>query len=164
MKTILLLRHAKSSWSNPSLTDHERPLKKRGLRDAPMMGKLLKSQDLLPDLIISSSAIRALMTAELVAESCGYGGQVVASPALYHAEPESYVEAMQQAGDGHEVLLIVGHNPGLEDLLEQLVGQWRRMPTAALAEVRLDIDDWADLTLEGEGELTNLWLPREVRP
>jgi len=148
MKTILLLRHAKSSWSNPSLTDHERPLKKRGLRDAPMMGKLLKSQDLLPDLIISSSAIRALMTAELVAESCGYGGQVVASPALYHAEPESYVEAMQQAGDAHEVLLIVG----------------RRMPTAALAEVRLDIDDWADLTLEGEGELTNLWLPREVRP
>ena len=76
MKTLLLLRHAKSSWSDPTLPDHDRPLNKRGIHDAPRMGKLLRHEHLMPDLILSSTAVRAKKTAELVAKACKYKGEI----------------------------------------------------------------------------------------
>lgn len=162
MKTLLIMRHAKSSWSNPSLSDHERPLKERGRRDAPMMGRLIRSQELTPGVIISSSAERALMTADAVADACSYEGELKITRELYHGDTEDYVQVIQRLGSNHDIIMVVGHNPGMEELLEQLVGQWHRLPTAALAEVQLDIEDWTDLTEDEEGELVNLWLPREV--
>lgn len=162
MKTLLVMRHAKSSWSNPSLTDHERPLNDRGHRDAPKMGRLIRGEDLNPGLIISSSARRALMTAKAVAHACGYEGELSITRELYHGDAEDYVLVAQQLGVHHEIVMLIGHNPSMEELLEQLVGQWHRMPTAALAEVRLDIDDWLGFAPDEEGMLVNLWLPREV--
>lgn len=162
MKTLLILRHAKSSWSDASLSDHDRPLNKRGKRDAPKIGNLLRENELAPDLIVSSSARRALKTAEAVAAACEFDGQIIATRDLYHADPESYFSALRQLGGQNDVVMVVGHNPGIEELLEGLTGEWARMPTAALAEVKIDARDWSGMSVETSGDLANLWLPREL--
>ena len=162
MKSLLILRHAKSSWSHPGLSDHDRPLNKRGKRDAPRMGKLLLDEDLLPDLIISSTAKRARKTASRVVKASGYGGKVVKARDLYHAFPEDYVSVLRKLAAKNKCVMIVAHNPGLEELLETLTGQAERLPTAALAQVSLPIDRWRALTLETKGTLVNLWRPKEM--
>ena len=162
MKTLLILRHAKSSWRDAGLADHDRPLNKRGLRDAPRMGRLLRQEDLLPDLIISSSAVRARKTAQMVIEAMGYDGELRLARELYAAEPEAYLDTLQSLPDGFERVMVIGHNPGLEELLELLTGDWQRLPTAALAQVELDLGTWQDLGDETQGRLANVWLPREL--
>ncbi|MGB7661527.1 MAG: histidine phosphatase family protein [Nitrososphaeraceae archaeon] len=91
MKTLLIMRHAKSSWKEQDLPDYDRPLNKRGKNDAPRMGKLLKDEDLVPDLIMSSTAVRAKKTAELVAKTRKYKGKIVLDRSLYGAEPAAYL-------------------------------------------------------------------------
>lgn len=162
MKTLLILRHAKSSWGNAMLTDYERPLNKRGKIDAPRMGKLLREQDLVPDLIITSSAERALATAEAVALASGYEQEIQTTRSFYHADPEPYIEALQKLDDSCERVMVVGHNPGMEELVEALTGLWERMPTAALAQIALPINHWRELDEETTGELVNLWRPKEL--
>ncbi len=162
MKTLLILRHAKSSWDNSSLADHDRPLNKRGKRDAPKMGRLLAREDLTPDLIISSTAERALTTAEFVAISADYDNEIQITRQLYHAGPEEYIEVLQQVDDTYRRVMVVGHNPGMEDLVEELGGQYHRMPTAALVQFELPIDSWADLDEGTTGRLVNIWRPKEI--
>jgi phosphohistidine phosphatase len=162
MKTLLVLRHAKSSWKNADLADHERPLKKRGKRDAPRMGKLLLEIEMTPNLIISSSAERALATAELVALSCGYEQEISVSRQLYHADTEDYLAVLRKQGEPHERVMVVGHNPGMEALVEDLTGDYQRMPTAALVQIQLPIDSWTDFTEEVSGELVGVWRPKEL--
>lgn len=162
MKTLLILRHAKSSWSDASLADHDRPLNKRGKRDAPKMGGVLREEGLVPDLIVSSSAKRALKTAEAIAEACEFDGQIVTTRDLYHADPESYFSVLRHLGGQNDVVMVVGHNPGLEELLEDLTGEWQRMPTAALAKVRIDAFNWSGVSATTKGRLVKLWLPREL--
>ena len=94
MKTLLIMRHAKSSWKEQDLPDHDRPLNKRGKNDAPRMEKLLKDEDLVPDLIMSSTAVRAKKTAELVAKTCKYKGKIVLDRSLYGAEPAAYLKIL----------------------------------------------------------------------
>jgi len=161
MKILLVLRHAKSSWANNQLADHDRPLKGRGKRDAPRMGRLISSQDLVPDLIISSSARRALSTAQLVSQACGYDSEIEVTREFYHADPEIYLEHIAYLPDDVNVVMVVGHNPGIEELVEEFSDTWQRMPTTALAEIRLDLDKWSELDGETRGELANLWIPRE---
>src|SRR5512138_2218530 len=96
MKTLLLLRHAKSSWKHPELGDHDRPLNKRGKRTAPLLGALLQDQGLIPDLILCSSAVRTHDTAFLVAKACHYVGEIKQTHTLYLAEPQTYVEVLRQ--------------------------------------------------------------------
>ena len=162
MKTLLVLRHAKSSWRESELADHDRPLNKRGKRDAPRMGELIRADGLLPDLVLTSSARRALTTAELVAEASGYDGEIQVSRDLYAAGPEEFIEALCALPDALDTVLVVGHNPGLEELVETLTEEAPAMPTAALAQITLDIERWADLEKEGAGKLVNLWLPRTL--
>jgi phosphohistidine phosphatase len=162
MKTLLVLRHAKSSWRESELSDHDRPLNKRGKRDAPRMGELIRAEDLLPDLILTSSARRALTTAELVAEASGYEGEIQVSRDLYAAGPEEFIDALCALPDGFDSVLVIGHNPGLEELVEVLTEEAPAMPTATLAQVALDIDRWVDLEGEGAGRLVKLWLPRTL--
>src|SRR6266496_5933668 len=99
MKSVLVLRHAKSSWKHPELADHDRPLNKRGKRDAPLIGRLLKKEDLVPESIISSTAIRARATAEAVAKASSYKGEIVLNKSLYAAGPEAYLDAMHDVSD-----------------------------------------------------------------
>ncbi|MCA9872376.1 MAG: histidine phosphatase family protein [Anaerolineales bacterium] len=162
MKTLLVLRHAKSSWSNDYLADHERPLNDRGKQDAPRMGRLLQAEDLTPDLIISSSAERALTTAELVALNCGYDNEIAVTRRFYHADAEDYLAVLGEVDDAYEQVMVVGHNPGMEELVEDLTGESVRMATAGLAYLQLDIDSWRDLTLDTLAKLQALWLPKEL--
>jgi phosphohistidine phosphatase len=162
MKTLLILRHAKSSWSDASLSDHDRPLNGRGRRDAPMMGALLRDEGLIPEVIICSSARRAQETAEFVADESGYEGEVIVTRELYHADSDGYLDAAREYGGESEIVMLIGHNPGIEELVESLTGGWQRMPTAALAEVRLGVDHWSEVEDDAAGSLVNLWSPRTL--
>ena len=162
MKTLLIMRHAKSSWDLPDLSDHDRPLNERGKRDAPRMGKLLLEQKLVPDLIVSSTAKRARKTAAKVAASSGHQGEVTHQDFLYHGDRADLVAMLRELPAGVECLLIVGHNPDSESLLESITAQYVEMPTAAVAHVELDIQHWQDLPEQPVGTLVQVWRPREL--
>ena len=164
LKTLLILRHAKSSWSDSAPVDHMRPLNTRGRRDAPRIGDLLREQRLIPDLILSSDAVRARVTAEAVAETARYAGKILLDPNLYLASSARIVAVLRAVGETTtDTVMIVGHNPGLEDLVVQLTGESEDLPTAALAHVVLPIDQWRDLTMSTRGALLMLWRPKDLR-
>ena len=162
MKTILIMRHAKSSWDDDRLHDHDRPLNKRGKLNAPRMGRLLRELDLVPDFILTSSARRARDTVEAVADQSGFGGDVRVEDDLYAAPPEACIEALAAIEDSCQCILIVGHNPGLEEMLEALTGEQEVLPTAAIAQVDLPIQSWQELTDETPGKLIKVWRPKEL--
>lgn len=162
MKELLVMRHAKSSWKNMSLTDHQRPLNKRGKADAPRMGALLKRMELTPELILCSTAERALTTAEFVALSSDYEEEIGLCAEFYHAEPETYIEELRTVDDKYGRIMVVGHNPGMEELVEMFSGNLIHFTTANIAHIRLSIDNWASFTEEATGTLLNLWRPKEI--
>jgi phosphohistidine phosphatase len=164
MKTLLILRHAKSSWKEQDIPDHDRPLNKRGKNDAPRMGKLLKDEDLIPDLIISSTAVRAKKTAELVAKACKYKGKINFNHSLYGAEPAAYLKILEGLSDKHIVALVVGHSPSVEETVELLTGQLDViMPTCALSQISLPIQNWAELKKQKiKGKLLNVRKSKEL--
>ena len=162
MKLLSILRHAKSSWGDSSLDDHDRPLNNRGLRDAPRMGALIRKQGLVPETILSSTARRARDTALAAAEAAGFPDEVRFSRTLYGADPDTWLEALGELPDTVGHALVVGHNPGLEELLSLLVGEAQVMPTAALAVVELPIQSWRDVNPGTRGSLRALWRPREL--
>ncbi|MHC5114601.1 MAG: SixA phosphatase family protein [Planctomycetota bacterium] len=162
MKTLLILRHAKSSWKDPHLADHDRPLNKRGRRDAPRMGRLLEEEGLVPNVVLCSTAARARATIELALDACAYGGEVVYDDTLYHAEPEEVLAALANVPDHAERVLVVGHNPGHEALLVELTGVFEVMPTAALAQIELPIERWTDLDDAVRARLVRVWRPKEL--
>jgi phosphohistidine phosphatase len=162
MKTLLLLRHAKSSWKHPELADHDRPLNKRGKRTATQVSTLLQEEDLIPNLIICSSAMRAHTTALLVAKACAYAGEIKRIRKLYLAETQTSIEVLRQVGEKHARVLVVGHNPGLEALIEALTGEAMAMPTAALAKVELALKRWSVLDTDTDCKLVNVWLPKDL--
>jgi phosphohistidine phosphatase len=145
MKTLLLLRHAKSSWKNPELKDFDRPLNKRGLKAAPLVGALMRERKLSPDLIISSPAVRARMTAALVAESGGLQTELRYDERIYEAEVPALVKVVSQIDEAAATVAIVGHNPGLQELLKFLTDEEHEFPTGALALVSLKLDKWSNV-------------------
>ena len=161
MKTLLIMRHAKSSWKHPELADRDRPLNKRGEKDAPRMGKVLKHADILPQLIYTSTALRASKTAETVAEKIGYKNEIIYKDSLYMAEPATIVEVLRETQDEIKRVMVVGHNPGMEGLAQMLSRKVESLCTAAIACIKLPIDHWKDLTLEVEGKLVKSWEPKE---
>jgi phosphohistidine phosphatase len=162
MKSVLLLRHAKSSWKHPDLNDQDRPLNKRGKRDAPIMGRLLKRKDLVPDIIISSTAIRARSTAEALAKASGYKGEIILNKSLYAARPEAYLGLMRDLSVQYVRVLIVGHNPGLEELVEMLTGEIHLIPTCSLAHVKFRVGKWSDIDNKIKGQVADIWRPRDL--
>ncbi len=160
MKTLLLMRHAKSSWKQPELADRDRPLNKRGEKDAPKMGKLLKHEELIPQRILSSTAERACKTAEAVAEKAGYKAEIEYVDALYMAEPAGILELVKGSPDDLKRVLVVGHNPGMEGLAQILSRKVVSLPTAAIACIKLPIDSWQELEMSVEGKLKKLWKPK----
>ena len=162
MKTLLVLRHAKSSWKHRDTSDHDRPLNKRGKRDAPRMGRVVAAQGLRPDVIVSSTAKRARWTADEVARHSGYEGAVQLERRLYLASPDEIVDVVRAVAGAARRVLVVGHNPGLEDLVARLAGRPETLPTAALAEIHLSIRAWKDLDTTSAGILAGVWRPREL--
>jgi phosphohistidine phosphatase len=165
-KELLIMRHAKSSWDNPNVSDHDRPLNRRGLKTAPSMSQWLVTQDLLPDRVLSSTAQRALSTAEIMLE--GFRDSRIeldVHAALYHAAAEEYLRWLSLLPDGVHRAMVVGHNPGLEELVLALTGFDVAMPTAAIAHVILEIDDWKNLVDGKPGkvhQLIGVYRPKDL--
>jgi phosphohistidine phosphatase len=162
MKTLLLLRHAKSSWKDSDLDDHERPLNKRGKKDAPRMGQLLKDEGLVPDLILASSAKRCRKTADHVIHTSGYRGETRITGDLYEANATRLRQALAGLPDGVSRVLLIAHNPGLEELLEPLAGAYTPLSTSALAQIDLSIERWGEFTSETPGKVVQVWQPQEL--
>ena len=160
MKRLLVLRHAKSSWADASLDDWQRPLNDRGRRDAPRVGAWLRDRSLVPDLIVTSDAVRARETAAAVATAAGYTREIVVEPSLYHATPADAVAVLKSIGNQTaRTVLIVGHNPGLEDLVSRLSGEHHDLVTAALVELAVPIDRWSELDLTIAATIGETWQP-----
>jgi phosphohistidine phosphatase len=164
MKTLYLLRHAKSSWTEDGLADFDRPLNARGLKAAPFMGSLIADKGLVASIAISSPAKRAWTTAELVKEAGGASSEIRLDDRIYEASPQMLRRVVAEVDDEHDSALIIGHNPGLEGLIYFLTGTLEPMPTAALAVISLDISSWADVDAS-VGDVVRVYRPREeVRP
>jgi phosphohistidine phosphatase len=162
MKSVLILRHAKSSWKHPDVNDHDRPLNKRGMRDAPYMGHLLQNEHLVPDLIISSTAKRAYSTAKAVAKAAGYEGDIVLNQSLYAAPPTAYIDVLRNLSNEYTRVLMVGHNPGLEQLVNMLSREEHVMPTCSLVHVQLRINSWTEINNKTKGKLLRMWKLRDL--
>lgn len=163
MKTLLLMRHAKSSWKDANLKDHERPLNKRGRQDAPRMGQLLIDRELLPQKILCSSAVRARQTAEALRDSVDYLSDIEYLDRLYLSEADEYLSVLREIPDELERVMVIGHNPGMETLLQILSGRIEALPTAVIAHLVLPISQWSQLNGDTEGELIEIWRPKELR-
>jgi phosphohistidine phosphatase len=142
MKTLYILRHAKSSWDNPNLADFERPLNKRGMEAAPFMGEIIFKNKFQPDVLLSSPAKRAKQTAVLVKEVGGIGAGIQYDERIYEASPQTLAQVISELDSKSDSAMLVGHNPGLESLIRYLTGEIHAMPTAALAIVDLEVDCW----------------------
>jgi len=144
MKTLTLVRHAKSSWKDGSLSDRERPLNKRGKRDAPVMGKRIVEAGIRPSLIISSPAVRAWTTAKIFAKALTYPVEFLQrEDGLYLASLDNLLDAIATQDAGFNNLMLIAHNPGLTDLANYLVpGLTSNVPTTGVVSVQLECDDW----------------------
>ncbi|WP_334078399.1 SixA phosphatase family protein [Microbulbifer sp. M83] len=147
MKKLTLIRHAKSSWDDPSLNDFDRPLNKRGERDLPAMAKRVRDFGLVPDYLLTSGAVRALTTARAVADALQLEpGQVKVEPELYACSSRELLQQLQRQSDRWRHLMVVGHNPGLENLACYLTDErLAKFPTAAVLHLHLHITRWTDL-------------------
>jgi len=147
MKTLYLLRHAKSSWSFDDLTDQERPLNDRGRNDAPRMGQALAKRGIKPDVLVSSSAVRALSTAVLVARELGFAHEkITVDPAIYRADTDALLSIVRALPNAAESALVVGHNPTITNTVNALSNStFNDLPTAAVVCVRFSTDRWDEV-------------------
>ena len=159
MKTLFILRHAKSSWSERDLADFERPLNERGMKAASFMGELMAQNEFQPSVILSSPAVRAKQTALLVKEFGKLDAGIRFEHGIYEASPQSLLQVLSEIDDSYDSAMLVGHNPGIEGFIRYLTGNPEPMPTAALAVIDLDIDNW-NAANDGCGELTNVYRPK----
>ncbi|HCA57930.1 MAG TPA: hypothetical protein DEP46_08125 [Blastocatellia bacterium] len=160
MKTLLLMRHAKSSWTDPSLSDFERPLNERGRRAAPFMGGVLKREGLIPDHIICSPANRTKETAELVQAAVELDLEIGNDARIYEATAGELIDVVSEMPETSSRALLIGHNPSSEQFLQIMTGAIEAMPTAALAVIDLEIGSWAEIA-PGKGKLRRLFRPKE---
>ena len=145
MKTLFILRHAKSSWDNADLADYDRPLNSRGLGEATFMGNLLYQHQIQPDLILSSPAKRTKQTAVLVKETGQLEKKIQYEEKIYEASPLALLQIVSGIEDKNETVLLIGHNPGLEGLIKILTGKEHELTTASLVKINLQIEKWNDV-------------------
>ena len=144
MPALMLLRHAKSNWKADYAHDRDRPLNKRGVRSARAVGRFVAHYELVPDLVLTSPAVRAATTAKLAAEAGSWNTEIVTVPELYGAEP-SGVLGLTRRINGADRAIVVGHEPAMSGFLGRMTGSHLRVPTGALASLRLFYSRWADL-------------------
>jgi phosphohistidine phosphatase len=170
MKTLVLLRHAKSAWDNADLPDIDRPLSPRGRKAAPLMGERLKKAGYRPDFILCSTAKRARETLDLIAPSLPKKAKVQQVKELYMAVPREMLNVLAKVPDSAETTLLIGHNPGIGSLAGWLAGEGdseslakirRKFPTAAAAVITFDAARWSDVAGEG-GKLVAFLRPRDA--
>ena len=160
MKTLFVLRHAKSSWDDPDLADFDRPLNDRGRKAAPFMGDVMQRNGFVPNVILSSPAARAKETAMLVNSGSASNAEIEYEDRIYEASPQTLLQVAAAIDDRHESAMMVGHNPGIEGFIRFLTGKMEPMPTAALAVVDLDISKWEQIGA-GSGRLRKIIRPKD---
>lgn len=148
MKKLYIIRHAKSSWKDESLSDFNRPLNKRGKKDAPLMGNRLRDKNIIPDIIISSPALRAKTTAEIIAKLVHYNQEIIFDERVYEATPAELHAIVTGVDDKNSVLFLVGHNPGLNMLAEAYVEFDENIVTCGIVEIAFDCNRWADISAD----------------
>lgn len=161
MFTLLIMRHAKSDWDNPEISDFERPLNPRGLKAAPFMGTVIRKNFATPDLIISSPAKRAKQTAVLVKEAAGIESEIQYRDNIYEASPSILLNLVSNLKTIYSSVVLIGHNPGLENFIRILTGETPSMPTAAIAKIDLSINDWNEIKPDC-GTLHLILRPKEL--
>jgi phosphohistidine phosphatase len=164
MKTLFLVRHAKSSWKHPELSDRDRPLNQRGLADTPRMGKRLAARQDVPELIVSSPANRALTTAWMLAAEIGFDpADVMVDEDIYGADPEDLLDIISGFPNHCERAMLVGHNPTLTELTNQLTGAAiDNIPTCGIAVIYFATTTWTTIE-DGKGQLLEFDYPKKVR-
>ena len=162
MKTLLVLRHAKSSHEDGSLKDIDRPLNERGIGDATLMGDVIHKRKIQPDLIVASPAERVRQTAQLALKAAVLDVEVTFVERIYEANARGLFKVLMDVADTSNTVMLIGHNPGLEDLLERLTGEAITLPTAALAVVELNVEHWTEVRT-GAGKLTFRVTPKELK-
>jgi phosphohistidine phosphatase len=167
---LMLLRHAKSDWNRPGLSDHDRPLNARGREAAPKIGTYMARHALMPDLIVASTATRVRETLDLALPAFKTAPKVKREPRLYEAAPETLMKVAQETPRTVGTLMLVGHNPGLAELASLLVATGKaearrrlaeKFPTGALAVIDFDLDDWRKLEPQS-GRLDRFVVPRAL--
>ena len=148
MKKLFIIRHAKSDWNDTSLDDFDRPINKRGEKNAPFMGQLIAKKNIKPDLIISSPALRAITTAKLIAKEVNYEKTITPNQYIYEAYVTSLQEIVQYIHDSNETVFLVGHNPGVSALAYMLCDLKENLPTCSIVEIEFDCNSWMDACKE----------------
>ena len=162
MKTVILLRHAKSSGDSPAASDFQRPLNSRGIRDAPRIGAWIAKQGIRPDWVLCSAATRAQETLVGLQVTLDLDANITITNDLYLAPPTTAIQLLSQIDDSAKCSLVIAHNPGMEGLLWGLCGVDNSMPTCALAVIELPIDSWLAIDLNCQGTLQYYITPREL--
>lgn len=165
MKTLYLLRHAKSSWDDPDLKDFERPLNGRGLRDIPVIADRFNARNCSVDCIVSSPAMRTKTTARLFSEAVAYKGEtIVSNSELYFAGVGMFLKATKLMDESCHAAMLVGHNPAITEFVNAMVGETaetiENIPTCGLVQMELAIDDWGDASL-GTARLVEFDFPKK---
>lgn len=161
MKTLLLLRHAKSSWKDATVTDHDRRLNERGRKAAEVMRRFMKEKDLDLDLILSSSSARTRETVGILFAGISPAPEIRFDDGLYLASAATLLETVTALEEDLNQVLLVGHNPGIAELCFRLTGADHRFPTATLASIRLNAENWSNVERTG-GRLEWLVTPKEL--
>ena len=163
MKKLFIVRHAKSSWDFPELSDYDRPLNKRGKRNAPEMGHRLATRNVNPDALVTSPAKRAVATARRIADKISFPLALIKKePQLYHGSINDMIEIIKAVKNDVDILMIFGHNPGLTDLANQLSGSdIYNIPTCGIVEIDFEISSWKDLELVS-GKLISFDYPKKI--
>lgn len=161
MKTLYLLRHAKSSWGDSSLRDFDRSLNDRGRASAPLIGKHLASENVSDPLVICSPALRTRETAELVLHHANLRVEPHFDDRIYEASRRDLLQVISEIDDHRRVAILIGHNPGMEELMAFLTGETRHMPTCTLAKIVFDVGSWKDVKAN-DGTLESFVTPKEL--
>jgi phosphohistidine phosphatase len=168
MKTLYIVRHAKSSWDDTELSDFDRPLNDRGKKDAPRMGKRLREKKVTPDIMLSSPAERALATCKEIAGKLGFSkDKIKTDKRLYHADEDQILQVLSElkdaARDSEEVVMIFGHNPGLTEFANSLLNEsLMNIPTCGVVHATLNIEHWRDIHF-GCGQMLNFDFPKKIK-
>lgn len=160
MKTLFVLRHAKAEDATVGQLDFDRDLTKRGKSDSEAVGEHLLESSLVPDAVVASAAKRTRKTAKRVAEAMQFVGEIVETQDLYDAGLHQIIEVVHRVSDTAESALIVGHNPGIGDFVSKFGAAQTSFPTATVAQLKLPIVAWSDLSISTRGELVSVWRPQ----
>lgn len=163
MKTLILVRHAKSSWNDPGLNDYDRPLNERGLHDAPRMAKRFKEKEITPDKLVTSSARRAKDTCTIIAGIIGYPAtSIISTRVLYHADEDQILAFVKQLDEPDDVIMLFGHNPGFTDFVNRLMNiHIDNIPTCGMVACSLPADAWNNVNW-GSGKLLFFEFPKQT--